>query len=31
MTSTFSIVFDAEMNSTSDRWFIDDIEITGVR
>src|SRR5437899_6245074 len=31
MTATFSIAFDAEMSSTGDYWFIDNIQITGVR
>jgi len=31
MTDTFSIAFDAEMSSTNDYWFIDNIQITGVR
>jgi hypothetical protein len=31
MTSTFTIIFDAEMSSTNDSWFIDNIRITGVR
>jgi hypothetical protein len=31
MTATFTIAFDAEMSSTSDSWFIDNIQITGVR
>ncbi len=31
MTATFSIAFDAEMSSTGDYWFIDAIQVTGVR
>jgi hypothetical protein len=31
MTATFRIAFDAEMSSTGDYWFIDNIQITGVR
>jgi len=31
MTATFSIAFDAEMSSTGDYWFIDNIQVTGVR
>jgi hypothetical protein len=31
MTTTFTIAFDAEMSSTNDYWFIDNIQITGVR
>lgn len=31
MTSTFYIVFDAEMSSNEDYWFLDAIGITGVR
>ncbi len=29
MTADFRVVFDAEMNATNDRWFVDDIEIIG--
>ncbi|PYN90404.1 MAG: hypothetical protein DMD89_33675 [Candidatus Rokuibacteriota bacterium] len=31
MTANFSIAFDAEMSSTGDNWFIDNIQITGAR
>ena len=31
MTATFSIAFDAEMSSTGDYWFLDNIQIVGVR
>ena len=31
MTGTFSIAFDAEMSSTGDYWFIDNMQVTGVR
>jgi len=31
MTATFSIVFDAEMSSTGDYWFIDNMRILGVK
>lgn len=30
MTSNFSVVFDAAMNSSKDYWYIDDIDIIGV-
>jgi hypothetical protein len=31
MTTTFTIAFDAEMSSTGDEWFVDNIQVTGVR
>jgi len=31
MTSTFHIAFDAQMNGTGDRFWVDDVEIIGVR
>ena len=31
MTSNFQIAFDAQMSSTGDYWFLDKIEIIGVK
>ncbi len=31
MTSDFRIAFDAQMSGSGDRWFIDDIEVYGLR
>jgi hypothetical protein len=31
MTSAFQILFDAAMSSDTDSWFLDDIQISGVR
>src|SRR5262249_40583431 len=31
MTATFTIAFDAEMSSTTDYWFIDNIQVMEVR
>ena len=31
LTATFSVAFDAEMSSTGDYWFIDNIQVVGVR
>ena len=31
MTANFSIAFDAEMSSTGDYWFIDNIRILGMK
>jgi 3-phytase len=31
MTSNFRIAFDADMSSDGDEWFLDDIQVTGVR
>jgi hypothetical protein len=31
MTANFAIAFDAEMSASNDEWFVDNIQVTGVR